>query len=108
SLKGRCYGTSVNEVIEKAAVFNHAMRKEGILSCGKHFPGYSSAEVDAHHELPIITRTKKELEAEEIAPFRALLPDLDSIMVCHSHYTCFDPDQPRLPASLSRNIVTKF
>lgn len=107
SLKGRCYGTSVNEVIEKAAVFNLAMRKQGILSCGKHFPGYSNADVDAHHELPVITRSREELEAEELAPFRALLPDLDSVMVCHSHYTAYDADRPRWPASLSKNIITQ-
>lgn len=107
SLKGRCYGTTVNEVIEKAATFNHALRKQGILSCGKHFPGYAHADVDAHHELPVITRSKKELEAEELAPYCAMLPDLDSVMVCHSHYTAYDADRPRWPASLSRNIVTQ-
>ena len=104
---GRCYGTTVNEVIEKAATFNHAMRKQGILSCGKHFPGYANADVDAHHELPIINRTKEELEAEELAPYRAMLPDLDSVMVCHSHYPAYDADRPRWPASLSKNIITQ-
>jgi len=108
SLKGRCYGTDTQEVISKAGVFNRAMRKEGILSCGKHFPGYSSAECDPHHELPVITRSKAELEAEEILPFTALLPELDSLMTCHSCYTAFDPDKERLPASLSHNVVTRF
>lgn len=107
SLKGRCYGTTVNEVIEKAATFNHALRRQGILTCGKHFPGYSNADVDAHHELPVITRSREALEAEELAPFRAMLPDLDSVMVCHSHYTAYDADRPRWPASLSKNIVTQ-
>ena len=106
SLKGRCYGSSVNEVITNAATFNKALRKARVLSCGKHFPGYTYAACDAHEELPVIDRTREQLEAEELAPFRALLPDLDSIMVCHSHYPCFDPDNPRLPASLSKNIIT--
>lgn len=107
SLKGRCYGTSVNEVIEKAATFNHAMRKQGILSCGKHFPGYANADCDAHHELPVISRSIDELEAEELAPYRAMIPDLDSVMVCHSHYPAYDADRPRWPASLSKNIITQ-
>ena len=107
SLQGRCYGTTVSEVIEKAATFNHAMRKQGILSCGKHFPGYAHASVDAHHQLPIITRSREELEAEELAPYCAMLPDLDSVMVCHTHYTAYDPDRPRWPASLSRNVITQ-
>ncbi len=106
SLKGRCYGRDVGEVIDNAGVFNRAMREQGILSCGKHFPGYTHAACDAHEELPVIDRSRGEIEAEELAPFRALLPELDSIMVCHSHYPAFDADRPRWPASLSRNIIT--
>ena len=108
SLKGRCYGATAEEVIQNATLFNLGMRKEGVLSCGKHFPGYASAEVDPHHELPVINKTLEEMEADELKPFRALLPDLDSIMACHSHYPCWDADRPRWPASLSKNIITQF
>src|SRR5881227_155206 len=38
SLRGRCYGGTVEEVIRNARVFNQAMRGQGITSCGKHFP----------------------------------------------------------------------
>lgn len=106
SLKGRCYGSSIDQVITNASVFNDALRSEGILSCGKHFPGYTYAQCDAHEQLPIINRTRSQWEAMEAAPFRALLPNLDSIMVCHSHYPFFDPQRPRWPASLSRNVIT--
>ncbi len=108
SLKGRCYGTTPEEVIRNASVFNHAMRREGILSCGKHFPGYASAEVDPHHELPVITKSLAEMEASELVPFRALLDDLDSLMTCHSHFSCWDADRPRWPASLSQAIIGGF
>lgn len=108
SLKGRCYGTSPAQVIELAGVFNRALRGEGILSCGKHFPGYASAEVDPHHELPVITKSLEELEDSDLAPFRAVLPDCDSVMTCHAHYPCFDSARPRWPASLSENIITNF
>ncbi len=108
SLKGRCYGTTPEEVIEKATLFNRYLRKGGILTCGKHFPGYASAECDPHHELPVIHKTLEEMEESELRPFRALLPELDSIMTCHSHYPCWDADKPRWPASLSDNIVGQF
>ncbi len=71
SLRGRCYGKNVEEVVRNAAAFNHAMRAQGIASCGKHFPGYSAATIDAHHELPKIERTRGELEGQELAVFRA-------------------------------------
>src|SRR5213594_3617973 len=71
SLRGRCYGTSVKEVIRNAAAFNNALRVAGVASCGKHFPGYSAAVVDAHHSLPKIDRTREQLDREELAVFRA-------------------------------------
>src|SRR6187431_3251309 len=45
SLRGRCYGTTVEQVLRLAGAFNEALRNEGIASCGKHFPGYSGAGV---------------------------------------------------------------
>ena len=71
SLRGRCYGNNVAQVITNAAAFNDALRNEGVLSCGKHFPGYSRASIDAHHELPTIRLTREELEAHELAVFRS-------------------------------------
>ncbi len=108
SLKGRCYGRDPQEVINKAGVFNRAMRAGGILSCGKHFPTYGSADVDPHEELPVIRRTKEELLSEEILPYTALLPELDSLMIGHAYFPDFEPDRPRWPSSLSHNIITKF
>ncbi|MFL6515687.1 MAG: glycoside hydrolase family 3 N-terminal domain-containing protein [Chthoniobacterales bacterium] len=119
SLRGRCYGTSVDQVVRNAAAFNHALRAEGIASCGKHFPGYSAATLDAHHELPKIDRTLDELDRDELAVFRAFCGSgsplrseddqpvshaVDSMMICHGWYPCFEPQKK--PASLSRTVVT--
>src|SRR6202035_4840762 len=70
SLRGRCYGKTVEQVVRNAGAFNDAMREQGIASCGKHFPGYSAAKSDAHYELPKIERTRAELDKEELAVFR--------------------------------------
>ena len=105
SLRGRCYGTTVEQVVRLASAFNAALRAGGIATCGKHFPGYTAARADAHHEMPVIRRTRAELDANELAPFRRMIGDLDSLMVCHAHYPCLDPENP-LPASLSRHVIT--
>ena len=105
SLRGRCYGVDVPQTLQLAGAFNTALRAGGVASCGKHFPGYTFARADAHHELPTIARSRAELEAQELAPYRALADQLDSVMVCHAHYPCLDAETP-LPASLSRNVIT--
>src|SRR5215472_6218213 len=71
SLRGRCYGNTVEQVIRNAGAFNAALRAAAVTSCGKHFPGYSAAVVDAHHSLPKIDRTREQLDQEELAVFRA-------------------------------------
>jgi beta-N-acetylhexosaminidase len=108
SLKGRTYGRDPQEVITNAGIFNRALRKEGILSCGKHFPGYGPAECDPHEFLPVISKSREEMEKSELLPYSALLPELDSVMTCHSNYTAYDPGRGRWPASLSYNIVTRL
>jgi beta-N-acetylhexosaminidase len=125
SLRGRCYGKNVEQVVRNAGAFNEAMRRQGIASCGKHFPGYSAATSDAHYQLPRIDRTRDQLDQNELAVFRKFIgrrgsPNfspskgvnrpyleegiVDSMMVCHGWYPCFEPQ--RTPATLSRRIVT--
>src|ERR1700736_5874543 len=124
SLRGRCYGKTVDQVVRNAAAFNEGLRSQGITSCGKHFPGYSAATVDAHHDLPKIDRSREELDNEELAVFGAFTgredspqpshysrdvsekrPYLvDSMMICHGWYPCFEP--AKRPASLSRRLIT--
>ena len=82
------------------------MRGQGIASCGKHFPGYSAATIDAHHELPKISRTREELDREELAVFKQFVGEIDSMMTCHGWYPCFEPD--RKPATLSYRVVTQL
>src|SRR3954451_5386021 len=115
SLRGRCYGKTVEQVIINAGAFNAALRAAGVTSCGKHFPGYSAAVVDAHHSLPKIDRTREELDKEELAVFRrftgcdsgtAKNQVVDSMMICHGWYPCFE--QQKTPASLSHRVVTKL
>jgi len=103
SLRGRCYGRTVDEVIRKAGAFNDGLRGAGILSCGKHFPGYSSAGLDPHHELPRLERTREAMEAEELAVFRAFAGSVDSMMIGHIAVSGLD-DENR-PASLSPSII---
>src|SRR5881398_2079335 len=104
SLGGRCYGKTVEQVVRNGGAFNKAMREQGIASCGKHFPGYSAATSDAHYQLPRIDRTREQLDQNELAVFRKFVDDVDSMMICHGWYPCFE--SKKTPATLSRRIIT--
>lgn len=103
SLRGRCYGRNVAEVITKAGAFNDGLRSTGVLSCGKHFPGYSSAGLDPHHELPVLDRSREAMEEHELAVFRAFASSVDSMMIGHINISGLEPGGP--PASLSPAMI---
>jgi beta-N-acetylhexosaminidase len=103
SLKNRTWGIDSETVTRNAGAFNRTMREQGVLSCGKHFPGYSYAAVDPHHELPVVARSRQELEEVEWKSFKAMAPELDSMMVGHANYPALDDSG--FPSSLSRRIV---
>jgi beta-N-acetylhexosaminidase len=103
SLRGRCYGRTAAEVIANAEHFNAALRATGVLSCGKHFPGYACAGFDPHHELPVIVRSREELERNELAVFREFIRKVDSMMIAHISLSGLEPGD--LPASLSPTLI---
>ena len=111
SLRGRCYGNDVAQVIRNAGAFNRGLRGEGVRTCGKHFPGYSRAGIDAHHELPTIDLSRAELEAHELGVFRHFSTselaggnEVDSMMIGHAFYPALDASG--VPSSLSRVVIT--
>jgi beta-N-acetylhexosaminidase len=110
SLRGRCYGNDVAQVVRTAGAFNRGLREDGIRSCGKHFPGYSRAGIDAHHELPTINLSRAELEAHELAVFRHFTSEaqsggnvVDSMMIGHAFYPALESSG--VPSSLSRRVI---
>jgi beta-N-acetylhexosaminidase len=79
----RSFGDSKEGVISLARSMMKGYQKAGVLTCLKHFPGHGDVSVDSHISLPVVTKSKKELEQMEFAPFAALSKDADSIMTAH-------------------------
>lgn len=108
SLRGRCYGVDVAQTVRLAGAFMEGLRAGGVLNCGKHFPGYTMARADAHHELPAIPRSRAELDELELAPFRHFIDrgELDSVMVAHAFYPFVGMDDTGRPAPASLSPAT--
>jgi beta-N-acetylhexosaminidase len=60
---------------------------------------------DPHHDLPVSDAGIPELLKEDIIPYTALMPELDSLMLAHVLFPNIDPEHP---ASLSKRIVSGF
>lgn len=83
-----------------------AMQKNRVVATAKHFPGHGDTNVDSHLGLPVIHKSKEELERVELVPFRkAIASGVDAIMTAHISVPALDPT-PELPATLSKPILT--
>jgi len=97
-MRTRVVSAEPSNVIAYATAFTEGLAAEGILGCGKHFPGLGGGTLDSHHAMPLIQRTWKELWAHDLAVFRALASRLPMIMVAHAAYPKI---KGRAPASIS-------
>ena len=97
-MRTRVVSTNPDDVTKYAFAFVEGLDAEGILGCGKHFPGLGGGALDSHEAMPLIQRTWKELWDEDIAIFRALASKLPMIMVSHAAYPRV---KDSVPASIS-------
>lgn len=102
---GRTFGSTPAPVITYAGAFLDGLQQNDVAGCLKHFPGLGAATSDAHADLPVITRTRDQLEATELAPYRALIASGKAQMIMSTDVLMPALD-PTMPAELSRPIVT--
>jgi len=79
----RSFGDSPEKVISCAKMALSGYRNAGIIAALKHFPGHGSVKVDTHLDLPVLLKSKFELEEREFRPFRALVEEAEVIMTGH-------------------------
>jgi beta-N-acetylhexosaminidase len=106
SLAGRCFGENPTQVIRRANEFLKGMQEQGVKGTGKHFPGYTFCGIDPHGDLPLVSRTREEIEKDELAVFREVGSRCDAIMVGHAQFPAWGAGSG--PASLNREIVTEL
>ena len=100
----RAFGTTPEQAARAALTAFRAFRSQGLLTCGKHFPGHGDTATDSHLELPVVTRSRRALRAMELHPFaRAIAARIPMLMTAHVLYPALDAE---LPATLSRTILT--
>jgi len=96
--------SSDKDVVAKCGIaFARGLEKEGILPCGKHFPGHGDAGADSHLELPVIMQDKETLVNRELYPFaKAIKAGFRLFMTAHCLYPALDE---KMPATFSRHIL---
>lgn len=99
----RSFGREPGIVVRHTVAFASGLEQAGIVSCAKHFPGHGDTQVDSHLALPRLNHDLKRLEQIELAPFKAAIAEIPTMMTAHLVCEAIDPN---LPATLSRSVVT--
>ena len=89
----RAFGHTPEIVATLARAMALGLAELGATPVIKHMPGHGRARADSHHELPVVTAGRADLEAADAAPFRALA-DLPWGMTAHVLYTALDGERP--------------
>lgn len=104
----RSFGDDVEKVAKLSFSAYSGMKKAGIGACLKHFPGHGDTAVDSHLGLPILNKSKAELEAEELLPFQyGIDRGVEMIMVGHLAVPSLTGGKD-IPASISRELITNL
>ncbi|KJZ68880.1 hypothetical protein HIM_11724 [Hirsutella minnesotensis 3608] len=100
----RSPGDDPEQVSRFATACAEGLRAHKVVPCIKHFPGHGDTKVDSHYGLPVITKTRQELDKVELVPFRhAAAQGIEMVMTAHiSLPKLSDSD---LPATLSPDAI---
>ena len=104
-LGDRCFGRTVDSVVEYASLVHQTISENALWSCAKHFPGHGNTLGDSHKEFATSNTSLNQLKSREWMPFRSLITqNIPFIMAAHVLLPFIDPKNP---ATLSEIILTK-
>lgn len=87
-----------------ASATAQGLREQKIVPCVKHFPGHGDTAVDSHYGLPVVVKTRDELEQCELVPFRRTVAEgVESVMTAHISLPAIGNEG--LPATLSTDAL---
>ncbi len=107
-INDRSFGEDKYKVALYGVQYMKGMQDVGVIACAKHFPGHGDVSVDSHLDLPVINKTRQQLDSLELYPFRQLINEgVKSVMIAHLYIPAIDATANQA-TSLSYNTVTKL
>jgi beta-N-acetylhexosaminidase len=102
----RAFGDDPEQVAALGCALIRGLQENGVLACGKHFPGHGDTALDSHHDLPRVPHGAARLRQIEMVPFaRAIAASVETLMTAHVVYTGIDADRP---ATLSPRLIQRL
>lgn len=107
-INDRSFGENKYRVAQLGIQYMKGMQDAGIMACAKHFPGHGDVAVDSHYDLPVINKSRPELDSLELYPFKEMFKaGVGSVMIAHLSIPAIDNTANRA-TSISKNNVTQL
>ena len=107
-INARSFGEDKHLVSALGIAYMKGLQDNGVMAAAKHFPGHGDTDMDSHKDLPVITKSLKELDTLELYPFRQLIKaGVKSIMVAHLEVPALE-SQKKVPTTLSKNTIANL
>lgn len=107
-INARSFGEDKHLVSALGIAYTKGLQDNGVMAAAKHFPGHGDTDMDSHKDLPVITKSLKELDTLELYPFRQLIKaGVKSIMVAHLEVPALE-SQKKVPTTLSKNTIANL
>jgi beta-N-acetylhexosaminidase len=102
-MERRSFGRDPSLVSQCGVAAIEAIQSEGVIATAKHFPGLGRAQKDPHHDLPLISAGRDQLDHCDLPPFKAAVQaNVALVMTSHTIYSALDPEHP---GTFSRAII---
>lgn len=103
----RSFGRDARRAADLGVAYAKGVEAAGVMSVAKHFPGHGAADADSHKRLPIVAKSREELEATDLLPFREYIVNgMSAIMTGHLYVPALDEEE--VPVTVSEKILKNF
>ena len=107
-INDRSFGQNKKIVTDYSIAYMKGLQDNGVMATAKHFPGHGDVSVDSHLDIPIINKSREQLDTMELVPFKALInAGIASVMVAHLSVPAIDSTK-NLATSLSPKAVNSL
>ncbi|MDR3491781.1 MAG: beta-N-acetylhexosaminidase [Gammaproteobacteria bacterium] len=104
----RAFHQDIDPLTSLAKAFMQGMQTAGMAAVGKHFPGHGAVTADSHLDLPIDSRSLKEVTEKDLVPFKHLIEfGIQGIMAAHILFPQIDTQPAGFSSYWLKEVLRK-
>jgi len=105
-INDRSFGEDKYKVALFGVQYMKGMQDVGVMATAKHFPGHGDVSVDSHLDLPVINKTRQQLDSLELYPFRQMIKEgVGSMMIAHLYIPSIDTAANQATSLSYKNVT---